>query len=53
MKYLAETLDTLLLIFVVLKLTGLIDWSWRWVLSPAMIAVAIVSSITIVLYFQE
>ena len=24
----------LLMIFVVLKLTNLIDWSWWWVLSP-------------------
>jgi len=24
----------LTLIFIVLKLTGLIDWSWVWVLSP-------------------
>lgn len=25
----------LLLIFITLKLTGNIDWSWWWVLSPA------------------
>ena len=28
----------LLVIFVVLKLTGLITWSWWWVLSPIWIA---------------
>ena len=27
-------LETLLLIFIVLKLTNLIDWSWVWVLAP-------------------
>ena len=27
-------LKILLVIFVVLKLTGLIEWSWFWVLSP-------------------
>ena len=27
-------LSTLLLIFVVLKLTGVIDWSWWWVVAP-------------------
>lgn len=24
----------LLVVFIVLKLTGVIDWSWLWVLSP-------------------
>ena len=28
--------------FVVLKLTGFIDWSWWWVLSPLWIGLAIV-----------
>ena len=31
----------LLLIFVVLKLCGLIQWSWLWVLSPLWIPMAI------------
>lgn len=31
--------DLLLVAFVVLKLCGVIDWSWWWVLSPAWIAV--------------
>lgn len=26
--------DVLAIVFIVLKLTGLIDWSWWWVLSP-------------------
>lgn len=30
-------LDILALIFVVLKLTGVIAWSWWWVLSPILI----------------
>lgn len=29
-------------IFVVLKLVGVIDWSWLWVLSPFWISAAIV-----------
>ena len=33
--------DVLLVIFIVLKLTGLVDWSWWWVLSPIWIAVLI------------
>ena len=31
----------LLLIFIVLKLIGTIDWSWVWVLSPLWISFAI------------
>lgn len=31
----------LVVIFAVLKLTGLITWSWWWVLSPIWIAVLI------------
>ena len=27
-------LDALALIFIVLKLTGVISWSWWWVLAP-------------------
>lgn len=26
--------DVLLIVFIVLKLCGLINWSWVWVLSP-------------------
>lgn len=36
-----RTLHDLLVIFLVLKLTGLIDWSWVWVLSPAWIALSV------------
>lgn len=31
----------LTIIFVVLKLTGNIDWSWWWVLSPIWISIAV------------
>ena len=34
--------DVLGVIFVVLKLTGVIAWSWLWVLSPWWILLAIV-----------
>ena len=33
--------DTLLLIFITLKLTRIIDWSWWWVLSPLWITAVI------------
>ena len=31
--------DVLLVIFIVLKLCGLISWSWVWVLSPLWISI--------------
>jgi hypothetical protein len=33
---------TLFLIFLVLKLTGAIDWSWWWVTSPLWLPIALV-----------
>lgn len=33
---------TLLIVFIVLKLVGTIDWSWWWVLSPAWIIIFLV-----------
>lgn len=38
----------LTLVFVVLKLTGEIDWSWWWVLSPLWIGALIVLTILVV-----
>lgn len=35
----------LTLIFIVLKLTGNIDWSWIWVLSPFWIPLVIIALI--------
>jgi O-antigen ligase len=39
----------LLVAFIVLKLTGVIDWSWWWVLSPAWIGV-LLTVIAVALY---
>lgn len=33
--------DLLLAAFIVLKLTGVIDWSWWWVLSPLWIPIVL------------
>jgi len=38
----------LLVVFVVLKLTGHIAWSWVWVLSPFWIPIALVAAIAVV-----
>lgn len=35
-------LAVLQIVFLVLKLTGLIDWSWWWVLSPFILNVVII-----------
>jgi len=32
----------LLIVFIVLKLTSIIDWSWWWVLSPFWIPISII-----------
>lgn len=34
--------EILTLIFVILKLTGFINWSWGWVLSPIWITLALI-----------
>lgn len=34
--------DVLGIVFIVLKLTGTIDWSWLWVLSPFWIGIILV-----------
>lgn len=38
-------LSILTLIFITLKLTGYIDWSWLWVLSPLVIPLGLIFSI--------
>lgn len=34
--------DVLAIVFIVLKLLGIINWSWWWVLSPIWISIIIV-----------
>jgi hypothetical protein len=41
----------LFVVFLVLKLTGNIDWSWWWVTSPLWIPIALLGSIFIVVVF--
>lgn len=42
-------LGILTIVFVVLKLCGVINWSWWWVLCPAWIPLAVVIVILLVL----
>lgn len=41
-------LGTLGLIFITLKLTGVIDWAWIWVLSPLWIVVILVLLVVLI-----
>ena len=36
------------LIFITLKLTGVIDWAWIWVLSPLWVAVILILLVVLV-----
>lgn len=40
-NYKISYLDILLVVFIILKLTGNIDWSWWWVLSPLWVVVGL------------
>jgi hypothetical protein len=40
----------LTIVFITLKLCGVIDWSWWWVLSPLWISISLVGSF-LVLFF--
>lgn len=44
-----ELLEILLIVFVILKLVGTIDWSWWWVLSPILIPIGLLIVASIVL----
>jgi hypothetical protein len=47
--YIGQVCNTLTLIFVTLKLTGLIDWSWWLVLLPFIIQWSIILVLTLLL----
>lgn len=50
-KYTGPSSCTLLtLLFVGLKLTGNIDWSWWWVLSPIWLPIAVLLFVLICLF---
>ena len=45
--------DVLLIVFVVLKLVGVINWSWWWVLAPFWIPTLIVIFLTVAIKIAE
>ena len=40
--------DVLTIAFIVLKLCGVIDWNWLWVVSPTLIEIILISIINII-----
>lgn len=42
-------LSTLFVIFLILKLTSLIDWSWWWVTSPLWIPFAAFGALSVII----
>ena len=45
--------DALTLLFIGLKLTGHISWSWIWVLSPSWITISFLALIAIVIVLLQ
>lgn len=41
---------TLAIIFLVLKLTHVIDWAWVWIFAPVWIPLALAASILLIYY---
>ena len=48
-----DFVDALTLLFIGLKLTGTIDWSWLWVLSPMWISLAVAIVLALAVYILE
>lgn len=42
------TLDMLGLIFITLKLIGVITWNWWWVLAPFWVEIALIAGLVII-----
>jgi len=45
--------DALTLLFIALKLTGCITWSWIWVLSPIWISLSVLTLLAIVIVLLQ
>lgn len=46
-------LDTLTLIFMVLKMAGLVNWSWWFVFSPTIIGLGLLVLVILIVYAVE
>lgn len=45
--------DILTVAFIVLKLIGVIDWPWLWVLSPLLVSLALIFVIFVLCVLDE
>lgn len=50
LQYSVPIIDLLLVAFVVLKLVGVINWSWWWVLSPIWIMFGVAGLVFVAIY---
>ena len=41
--------EALTILFIALKLCGVIDWSWLWVLSPIWITLSLIAVIAVII----
>lgn len=44
--------EVLLIVFIILKLLGVITWSWVWVLAPFWIPAGLVTVVFLVMYIR-
>lgn len=45
-----DWLGLLQVIFIVLKIVGIVEWSWWWVFSPVWVPIAVVGVILLILF---
>lgn len=43
-----DSIDLITIVFVILKLTDVIDWSWWWVLSPILISFSLLIIVLVI-----
>ena len=43
----------LTIVFIILKLCGVISWSWFWVISPILFEIAVIILVCTVLYVMD
>lgn len=46
-------LDVLAVVFIVLKLIGVIEWSWVWVLAPIWVQLVILVIVVVVIAIKD
>ena len=46
-------IDVLQIVFITLKLCGVIDWPWMWVLSPIWISACLIAVVAAVIIFKK